>query len=441
MRKLLLVDDNRDTKNLGCRSTSISLHWSLKKYFKIFSVINKKEVDNPFAIGTMITEGSLNQKIIGKIGNRFQKIEPLLKLIGIKKDFIEINMNRTMNNFFKWKNKYNFLNTIYSKISEAELIVINGEGSMIFTSPPRRDLLFQLFIINIAHKLKKPIFYVNAMISDCPFTGRNRQLFELSIKTLKKCKLVSVRDPISYNIVKDKLNNIDFTPDALFTWFNLIRTPMFKLPSNTDILIPFPEYENAFGCLDFTKPFICLGGSSIIPKLDKYKVIKSYTKLIEALKFLRMPIYIIESCGGDMLLREVSQKTKIPIIHVETNIIAITSILSISSLFISGRYHPSIMASLGGTPCIFLKSNSHKTRSLQLLLNYKEIYEYDIILDNETISKIVGIAKEIISQKNTPREKILKRVNYLCEKSSALPKKIKELFEKDIKRPNQLSSS
>lgn len=441
MRKLLLVDDNRDAINLGCRATSISLYWSLKKYFKIFSVINKKEARDPFAIGTMITEGSLNQKIIEKIGYRFQKIDPLLKLIGIKKDFIEIDMNRTMNNFFKWREKYNFLNTIYSKISEAELIVINGEGSMIFTSPPRRDLLFQLCIINIAHKLKKPIFYVNAMISDCPFTGRNTQLFELSIETLKKCKLVSARDPISYNIVKDRLNNIDFTPDALFTWFNLIRTPMFKLPSNTDILIPFPEYENTFGCLDFTKPFICLGGSSIIPKLDKYKVIKSYTKLIKALKSLRMPIYIIESCSGDMVLREVSQKTEIPIIQVGTNIIAITSILSSSSLFISGRYHPSIMASLGGTPCIFLKSNSHKTRSLQLLLNYKEIYEYDIILDDETILKIVRIAKEIISQKNTPREKILKRVNCLCEKSSALPKKIKELFEKDSKRPNQLSSN
>ena len=40
------------------------------------------------------------------------------------------------------------------------------------------------------------------------------------------------------------------------------------------------------------------------------------------------------------------------------------AVLAHARLFISGRYHPSIFASLGGTPCIFLESHAHKMSSL-----------------------------------------------------------------------------
>ena len=47
-------------------------------------------------------------------------------------------------------------------------------------------------------------------------------------------------------------------------------------------------------------------------------------------------------------------------LRVEVPILLGATVLANSKLFVSGRYHPSIMASLGGTPCIFLGSNSHK---------------------------------------------------------------------------------
>ena len=46
------------------------------------------------------------------------------------------------------------------------------------------------------------------------------------------------------------------------------------------------------------------------------------------------------------------------------------AVLAHARLFISGRYHPSILASLGGTPCIFLATHAHKMGSLSRLLKY-----------------------------------------------------------------------
>ena len=85
---------------------------------------------------------------------------------------------------------------------------------------------------------------------------------------------------------------------------------------------------------------------------------------------------------------------------METPILAAAKILSNARVYVSGRYHPAIMASLGVTPCIFMGSNSHKTLSLQELMNYEIVKEYCAIPTNEDIIEIVHRVVEYADNDN-----------------------------------------
>ena len=121
---------------------------------------------------------------------------------------------------------------------------------------------------------------------------------------------------------------------------------------------------------------------------------------------------MIQVDEGDEFLNDVSKRTAIPIIPMETPLVAAAKILANARVYISGRYHPAIMASLGGTPCVFMSSNSHKTLSIQELLQYEKIEEYNLVPDEEECKQIVAAAKELI-QDSSIRNKIKERASEL----------------------------
>ena len=72
------------------------------------------------------------------------------------------------------------------------------------------------------------------------------------------------------------------------------------------------------------------------------------------------------------------------------------SVLAHARLFISGRYHPSIFASLGGTPCIFLGSHAHKMGSLSRVLEYDVHRQFNAFPDDAEIAEIVSTARSTL---------------------------------------------
>ena len=101
----------------------------------------------------------------------------------------------------------------------------------------------------------------------------------------------------------------------------------------------------------------------------------------------------------------------------DTPVLAAAGILAGAQLYITGRYHPALMASAGGVPCVFMTSNSHKTKSLQELLGYDNPFEFSVFPDNNEILKIVLCVKEIITNRSYFSERLLKKCNELNEKS------------------------
>ena len=416
---ILLVDDNRDIPNWGCRATSISLHQLLSQENSIKATIDKRTVNQrkpPIYIPRW------KRKYLSKLTD-------LLK-VEFKENFLSEDPAKSLRQFLKLKQKNQTLKSIYEKSLSADIVVINGEGSMIFTTPPRKDLQFQLMMIELASFLDKPVYYVNAMVSDCPVSGRNELTFQVVIKTLLKCQGISLRDNYSYEMIKDHVSDVNckMIPDALFSWQERYKFGEKNyLPDNGDFIIPFSELDKYLGKLDFSQPYICIGGSSLAA-CNQAKAILAYQKLVETIKQLGLNVYLVTTCNGDRFLEKISELIKVPIVPVHVPILMGASVLANARLFISGRYHPSILASLGGTPCIFLGSNSHKTRSLQIVLEYENIREFNVFPKAEECEEILYLAKDLIGQGDSLRQSIKEVVSKRAEES----RKVIELINSQL---------
>ena len=100
------------------------------------------------------------------------------------------------------------------------------------------------------------------------------------------------------------------------------------------------------------------------------------------------------------------------------------AILANAMLFVSGRYHPSILASLGGTPCIFLGSSAHKMHSLQKLLEYEYIREFPVHPSNKEMDEMLELAKSHLNHGEALRNKISATAGKLYAEAIRLPEVI-----------------
>lgn len=398
--------------NWGGRSQSIALYELLSTKFHITDVVYGSG-------GTSIIEfdehlRSLLPRRIGKLIDRFREKSKYLdlsldmgKIIGAK-NFVTNKPDQSLYNLLKYKETSSRLSRLYDQVKDADIVVINGEGSGIFRTPFRRDFFFYLAMIELASHLKKPVFYVNCIISDCPNTGRNVDDVKSANASLVKCRSVLVRDFESLRYVKSVMTGVNchFLPDALFSWQSRMKDSIRNLPVNGDFTIPFPEQQEHFGKLDFSEPFICIGGSSEAAYHPEKATIY-YERLFECTHKLGHKVFLIQADEADQFLNRIASSRGAGIVPVGTPILLCGAILSNARLLISGRYHPSIYASLGGTPCIFLGAHSHKMSSLQPVLEYEEMNEFGAFPSGEETDRILELASRYIERGQELRDKIL----------------------------------
>ena len=420
--------------NWGCRSTSIALYKLLSNEFDMSPTIGKRTIGmQPMPVGVFgfhvryFVEGKHRGHARRLAQSLLDRSPTLSKLLGLQGFVVDYEPAKSVDRLAKHRRHYAELETIYRRVQDSDIVVINGEGSMIFRTPTRKDILFQCMIIELANRLNKPVFYVNAIFSDCPSTGRNERVFSLACRQLHKCSRVSLRDPVSCDYLKRsaKIKDAAFIPDALFTWYDVLEKK--ELPADTDMIIPHPETEDLLHGLDFSGPYVCVSGSSFASKArDREKAVGSYVALINRLKSLEVRIYLVATCTGDRFLQEVGGRTEVTVIPVNTNIFVGAKILSNARLFISGRYHPSILASLGGTPCIFLGSNSHKTRSIQEVLEYDEVREFPLWLSDESIESIMALCRTHLDAGQTLRDRLRQTARKRARQAGELPSFIEQ---------------
>jgi polysaccharide pyruvyl transferase WcaK-like protein len=260
------------------------------------------------------------------------------------------------------------------------------------------------------------------MISDCPQAGRNEITFAAAKRLLTQCRAVALRDPESFEYVQREIPdaNAYLVPDSLFTWFPLYQDSASYPPMNGDFFLPHPEKDEYWGKLDFREPYLCIGGGALAGSQPD-RAVQCYTRLIDELARLGYRICLTENDVPDGFLQQVAREKGLGIVPVNAPILMCGSVLAHARLFISGRFHPSIFASLGGTPCIFLASHAHKMGSLPRVLEYDIHRQFGAFPEESEITEIVATAKQYLQQGESLRARIKRAAKLRAAEAAELP--------------------
>lgn len=409
--KILFVADNRTRENWGCRATSIALKDIVKQNHNIIYTIYG-DITGSYNPLLMHQKDTLLCKIYSSLYNRLSIVRKISKMLDTA-NIIRETTEKSLCLYRRAVRNIPIYQEIDKNIREADAVVVNGEGTFIFSTPERYDTIVYLLLLKVAQIYGKKTYCLNAMFSDSPTSEQNKIILDETKKILMNCTQVTARDPLSYAYCKKYITqSVEYVPDALFSWnqylsyLNLIYDYPFSV-------LPFPEMENSW--INYNSPYICLSGSSLAAK-NQAEAKKAYKDLALALQKIGKVI-IVSTCSGDAFLKDIAVETGMPYLPAHINIFAGLSLLSNAAVFVSGRWHPSILASIGGTPCVFLGSNSHKTMAIQNMLEYHNPKEYAAIPSQSEISSIVEDAVLLLSHGDVLRLKIKNKVKLLAEKA------------------------
>ncbi len=290
---------------------------------------------------------------------------------------------------------------------------------MIFSTPPRQTFLFLLALLELASRFGRPVYFVNSIASSCPKTGLNEETLKQALRQLKRCSAVALRDPVSYKLLHNSLPDglCSYVPDALFSWRryfgNFDSNLAAASKAGLELMRPMLEHTQFATVGKLTGDYVVVTGGSRACRFPK-QARESYELLVRRLLAERITVVISESAGADSFLRPIARRFDLTYIGANTPILAAAAIVANARTFITGRYHPAILASLGGTPCIFLGSNSHKTRSLQDVLGYDVPHEYGAIPSVDDIEGIIEDCQTIRNEGTMLRSRIAKTVDDLA---------------------------
>src|SRR5579863_6725930 len=175
--KLFFIGDNRSGANWG-RGASIALRQLLDRDFTIERAITTEYFDLATAevgyVATMLPQKyyQVFRSVLKRRSRRpiswYIKLE---EFFGAR-DFIAEEPSTSVDNIIAYKDRVPGLAWIFNQVANSDLVLIDGDGDIVFSDPPRRTALFFLAMIELSVRLGKPVFLVNSMISDCPKTGR-----------------------------------------------------------------------------------------------------------------------------------------------------------------------------------------------------------------------------------------------------------------------------
>jgi polysaccharide pyruvyl transferase WcaK-like protein len=398
--KGLLIGDNRSGTNWGGRGVSIAIRRLFREKLDSLDSVFGSEFSLQgagFGYVGAAWPHRLDQKLHHVMTNRqrrrvFDVIARIQEAAGAR-DFVAHDPAETAANILRYRKSDPGIAKLYDRVVAADVLVVNGEGDIVLTTPPRREVLMMLGLIELALQLGKRISITNSMVSDCPETGRNAETAGHIARAFRRCDAVVVRDSESLALVGEICPEIQcrLLPDALFEFGNRTDAQVSGLAATLDLLVPFAA-DDAVRAVNLRQPYCCVGGSAAAPR-DVRRALNAFKTLAQRLQTLDMPLVMVQSDAQDIFLREVAAETGAAFVPAEISIHAAAALLANARVLVSGRYHPSIMASLGGTPCVFLGSSAHKMRSVQSVLGYERVLQFPVFPDEQQCMQIAAVAR------------------------------------------------
>jgi len=428
--RALLVGDNRATPNWGGRAAGIALVDLLKEVFAVTETVEGREFRLESAgyglVHTLLPARfdhlALHAWLHRSNHKVFEWYARLERAAGAR-DFVTDNPQQSVDLLRQHRTRVPELEHLWSLVDHSDVLIVNGEGDFVFTTPPRREVLFMMALMELGFQRGKPVFFVNAMLADCPSTGRNEATVGHLTSLLRRCARVTVRDPESMSFVRQHMSGVSasLVPDALFAWHPRAAALSRSLSDDGDLILPHPTRSASIGKLDFSRPYIVVGGTAAASGNHQLAT-ERYCRLVIALASLNHAVYLTQNDGPDAFLEEVAERTGAGFVPLHTPIFAAAGVLARARLFVSGRYHPAIMASLGGTPSIFLGSTAHKMASLQQLLGYEHPRTFGAFPTDEEIAAIVELSRDYLRAGNPMRSQVEAAAALRASETRQLPK-------------------
>ncbi|MDG5821188.1 polysaccharide pyruvyl transferase family protein [Natronococcus sp. A-GB7] len=127
------------------------------------------------------------------------------------------------------------------------------------------------------------------------------------------------------------------------------------------------------------------------------------------------PVVLTASCSSDAeLFRPIAERHGYPLIGPHTPVRQAIDVLSQTDLYVSGRWHPSIYALVGGTPIVTLTANTHKTMGVIEQVGL-DAPTFDALELHEHVESIVELAGSYAEEGEDRREELAERSRELAD--------------------------
>lgn len=408
-KKILIIGDLRDASNWGAQLTSNALiNWFNEKYknadFKYITEKSwientpkggfRKKGNNFFNLSKWYVKKLLwHVGILSAIGFSKQKITNTENLNKLSKqeDSIPDNFNE-FESYWKKMLKGEILEYENNLLNWADEIFINSEGSIVNHDKKfkryRRSGRFNLFMAWVA----KSKYQKKTSIINHTFDPRHNDIENTAMNVYPILDKVLVREKLSLenlNKIIPENKNIEFFPDFAYT---SIKNKKTKLP----------------------KKIICVGDSAGFKSVD-WDIYKFYDQLFAFLYAKNFSIIFADgNSEKQRVFGDLYYKYKFKWLHPTThNPKQLSRYLAASNLFISGRWHASILSLINETPVILFGSDSLKVKALNNL--YGDIFPYFPIENlDKSIDEIKTMTIKMI--KNNSTKKKITNINHSMKK-------------------------
>lgn len=416
MKNVLFIGDLRTAFNYGAIATTETLINLIKneKYNINIKYIDYKSLYHPTPPAGHPTHIKTSpkrifiKKIKSYIPHSVKKyIKNIFRPAPIKQcDFVPYKYSQ-YESYFKQMEAGNILQYEKTMLEWADIIYINGEGNIVNGTDQygkyrmgARYILFMAWVSKI--KYNKTTLMVNHTVDP-----NNSNAFEMISHIYPYLDEVYVREPLSLPILdRYNITNGTFVPDALWAYK---PSEHWEIP---DIL----KKE-----IDFSKPYICIGDSSGFRNAYnkvKWNVPTVLGNIIDELQKITPQIIFVDGySGGNDDINKVIKEKHLGYVNLNNcSYHDLYHVLKRAQIFISGRWHASILSILANTPILLWGADSHKTRSLYTILDYPYPF-FEVSTLPVNIEELIDTTKQIIKNKEQIKTDIHKKSMVLSEKA------------------------
>jgi len=317
----------------------------------------------------------------------------------------------------------NTLSHHFENMKKSDVVILNGEGCLYGNTFQSRAI----FLIGYISKsiIKKPTIIVNHTVD-----LSDPNLLHLAEKVYPLFDDVVCREYRTLEVCK-KFCECRFAIDASYFYSPLPRKHFLKRYFLSKELVNSCFYEwSEKSVFDPSKPYICVGGSSLIQSYTE-KVFDGFIELLDQLGTLPVQVLLTASAYKDFeVFKTIAEKLDLPLIGINTPVDLAMDIIGHAEIYIGGRWHPSNFALRGGTPVILLSGKTFKMHALADMVHIShEVFDIRELKINK--EKICELAKNILNRGRALRNEIQ---NWSESNSQSAVENIKFLQMNDISR-------